>query len=78
MRYVGINYIRIRIWNDPFDSEGHGYGGSNNDIETAVKIGKRATKYGMKILASYHYSDFYADPGSQIVPKTLGWIILRR
>ena len=69
MRYVGINYIRIRIWNDPFDSEGNGYGGSNNDIETAVKIGKRATKYGMKILASYHYSDFYADPGSQNVPK---------
>ena len=26
LRYVGINYIRIRIWNDPFDSEGHGYG----------------------------------------------------
>ena len=71
MRYVGINYIRIRIWNDPFDSEGHGYGGGNNDIETAVKIGKRATKYGMKILASYHYSDFYADPGSQNVPKAL-------
>ena len=25
----------------------------------------------MKILASYHYSDFYADPGSQNVPKAL-------
>ena len=25
----GINYIRVRIWNDPFDSEGHGYGGGN-------------------------------------------------
>ena len=72
LRYVGINYVRIRIWNDPFDSEGHGYGGGNNDIETAVKIGKRATKYGMKILASYHYSDFYADPGSQNVPKA--WV----
>ena len=69
LRYVGINYIRIRIWNDPYDSEGHGYGGGNNDMETAIKIGKRATKYGMKILASFHYSDFYADPGSQNVPK---------
>ena len=26
----------------------------------------------MKILASYHYSDFYADPGSQNVPKA--WV----
>ena len=26
----------------------------------------------MKILASYHYSDFYADPGVQNVPKA--WI----
>ena len=69
LRYVGINYIRVRIWNDPFDSEGHGYGGGNNDMEVAIKIGKRATKYGMKILASFHYSDFYADPGSQNVPK---------
>ena len=38
-------------------------------MEVAIKIGKRATKYGMKILASFHYSDFYADPGSQNVPK---------
>lgn len=38
-------------------------------METAIKIGKRAAKYGMKILASFHYSDFYADPGCQNVPK---------
>ena len=69
LRYVGINYIRIRIWNDPYDSEGKAYGGGNNDMKAAIKIGKRATKYGMKILASYHYSDFYADPANQNVPK---------
>ena len=44
----GINYIRVRIWNDPFNSNGQGYGGGNCDIENAVKIGKRAAKYGMK------------------------------
>ena len=26
-RYVGINDVRVRIWNDPYDSEGHGYDG---------------------------------------------------
>lgn len=69
LRYAGINYIRIRIWNDPYDSEGKTYGGGNNDMKTAIKIGKRATKYEIKILASYHYSDFYADPGNQNVLK---------
>ena len=35
----GINYIRVRVWNDPFDSEGNGYGGGNCNIDTAVEIG---------------------------------------
>ncbi len=65
----GINYIRVRVWNDPYDAEGHGYGGGNCDIDTAVAIGKRATKYGMKLLVDFHYSDFWADPGKQMVPK---------
>lgn len=65
----GINYIRVRVWVDPFDASGHGYGGGNCNIDTAVAIGKRATQYGMKLLVDFHYSDFWADPGKQMVPK---------
>ncbi len=65
----GVNYIRVRVWNDPFDSEGHGYGGGNNDINAAIEIGKRATEQGMKLLVDFHYSDFWADPAKQMVPK---------
>ena len=65
----GVNYIRVRIWNDPYDKNGNGYGGGNNDIEKAVRIGQRATKYGMKLLVNFHYSDFWADPAKQMVPK---------
>ncbi|MGN1368492.1 MAG: glycosyl hydrolase 53 family protein [Aristaeellaceae bacterium] len=65
----GINYIRVRVWNDPFDAEGHGYGGGNNDIQAAVEIGKRATANGMRLLVDFHYSDFWADPAKQMVPK---------
>jgi len=65
----GINYIRVRVWNDPFDSEGNGYGGGNCNIDTAVEIGKRATEYGMKLLVNFHYSDFWADPSKQMAPK---------
>lgn len=65
----GINYIRVRIWNDPYNKDGKGYGGGNCDINTAVAIGKRATKYGMKLLVNFHYSDFWADPSKQMCPK---------
>lgn len=65
----GVNYIRVRVWNDPFDEDGNGYGGGNNDVQTAVTIGKRAAKYGMKLLVDFHYSDFWADPNKQFCPK---------
>ena len=65
----GINYIRVRIWNDPFDEAGNGYGGGNCDIENALAIGRRATENGMKLLVNFHYSDFWADPAKQMVPK---------
>ena len=65
----GINYIRVRVWNDPFDKNGKGYGGGNCDINTALEIGKRANEYGMYLLVNFHYSDFWADPAKQMVPK---------
>ena len=65
----GVNYIRVRVWNDPYDEDGNGYGGGNNDVEKAATIGKRAAKYGMKLLVDFHYSDFWADPAKQQCPK---------
>ncbi|MEE0920817.1 MAG: glycosyl hydrolase 53 family protein [Lachnospiraceae bacterium] len=65
----GVNYIRLRVWNDPYDENGNGYGGGNNDVETAIELGKRATKYGMKVCIDFHYSDFWADPKRQHAPK---------
>ena len=65
----GITHIRVRVWNDPYDSEGHGFGGGNCDIDNAVAIGKRATKAGMKLIVDFHYSDFWADPSKQMVPR---------
>ena len=51
------------------DTEGHGYGGGNCDLDNLINIGKRATRYGMKLLVDFHYSDFWADPGKQKAPK---------
>lgn len=69
MAQSGVNYIRLRVWNDPYDEDGNGYGGGNNDVSTAIELGKRATKYGMKVCIDFHYSDFWADPKRQHAPK---------
>jgi len=65
----GVNYIRIRVWNDPFDDNGIGFGSGNNDVATAIEIGKRATDHGMRVLVNFHYSDFWENPEKQQAPR---------
>lgn len=66
---AGITHIRVRIWNDPRDEYGRGYGGGNCDIENAVLIARRAAAAGLALIVDFHYSDFWADPGKQKAPK---------
>ena len=65
----GINTIRVRVWVDPFDDQGRGFGGGNCDTAAAMEIGKRAAAAGQKLIVDFHYSDFWADPGKQMVPR---------
>ena len=69
----GVNYVRLRLWNDPYytDADGvkYGYGAGNCDVETVTKIGKWATEAGLKVMVDFHYSDFWADPGKYRAPK---------
>lgn len=65
----GMDWARIRIWNDPYDTSGNGYGGGNNDLAKAIAMGKLATDAGMKVLIDFHYSDFWADPSKYKAPK---------
>ena len=44
LRDSGITHVRVRVWNDPFDEEGRGYGGGNVGVERATLIGARATR----------------------------------
>ena len=68
---AGVNYVRIRIWNNPYDSSSpyKGYGAGNCDLYNAKVLGKRATDAGMKVFIDFHYSDFWADPAKQFAPK---------
>ena len=65
----GINYVRLRVWNQPYTNTGNGYGGGNNDLNKAIEMGTYASNAGMKILIDFHFSDFWADPAKQQAPK---------
>ncbi|MEK0315103.1 glycosyl hydrolase 53 family protein [Cohnella sp. 56] len=65
----GVNYIRLRVWNDPTDAFGDPVGGGNTDLASAIATAKAAKQLGMGVLLDFHYSDFWADPGTQVKPK---------
>jgi len=75
LSYYGVNWIRARLWNDPYSSDGKSFGAGDCDLETVMKIGKRAKKWGMKFLLDFHYSDFWAHPGQQARPRE--WVKYR-
>ena len=70
LRDCGANLIRLRIWNDPKAEDGAPYGGGGNDLETTLQIAARAKALGLDWMATFHYSDFWSDPGKQRMPKT--------
>ncbi len=68
----GVNWIRLRIWNDPTDDAGNALGGGNNDLASTVEMAARAKAMGFKFLLDFHYSDWWADPSKQTMPKA--WV----
>lgn len=70
----GVNSLRIRVWNDPWKHNSDGtkstYGGGAMDPDRALELGKEAKKYGMSVTLDLFFSDFWADPTQQILPKS--------
>lgn len=58
----GCNLVRIRLWHTPSINK---YSG----LEDVKKSIRRAKATNMKVLLDFHYSDIWADPGRQDVPK---------
>ena len=58
----GANIVRLRLWHNPDWTQYSTY----PDVEKSIQRAKTA---GMKVLLDFHYSDNWADPGDQIVPK---------
>ncbi|MCR4632341.1 MAG: arabinogalactan endo-1,4-beta-galactosidase [Treponema sp.] len=65
----GVNWIRLRIWNDPNNTNNPEKPGFSN-LETILNQAARAKAYGLKFLLDFHYSDYWADPGKQAIPQS--------
>lgn len=61
MKSLGFNSLRFRVWVNPEDVW--------NGKEDVLKKCLRAKELSMKIMIDFHYSDTWADPGKQYVPK---------
>ena len=59
---AGAKIIRVRLWHNPKWT-------NYSNLEDVKKSISRAKTLGMKILLDFHYSDTWADPGKQIIPK---------
>jgi arabinogalactan endo-1,4-beta-galactosidase len=60
LKKAGVNYVRLRIWNNPTS-------GYNNKAEVVAQA-REARKHGLKVVVDFHYSDTWADPGKQFIP----------
>ena len=60
----GINSIRLRVWVNPSIDKCTGHCGKDETVTMA----KRAAAMGFRILIDFHYSDSWADPGTQTKP----------
>ena len=57
----GYNWIRLRLFHTPARLP--------NDLEYTIALALDAKQMGYKFLLDYHYSDTWADPGKQFIPK---------
>lgn len=65
----GVNAARLRLWVDPYSPRGEPYGGGTCDLPRLLRLAARAKAQNMRLLLDLHYSDFWCDPGRQLVPK---------
>jgi beta-galactosidase len=64
----GLNYIRLRLFNDPARDSGYSPGKGFCDLEHTKAMARRIKAAGMKFLLDFHYSDYWADPQKQYMP----------
>ncbi|MBP8303715.1 MAG: glycosyl hydrolase 53 family protein [Phycisphaerae bacterium] len=57
----GYNWIRLRLFHTPTQLP--------NNLDYTIALAAQAKRLGYRFLLNYHYSDTWADPGKQFIPK---------
>ena len=65
----GVNWIRLKLWVDPYTTGGVSYGGGVGDLANTLWMAYEAKAAGMNVLLDFHYSDYWTHPSQQILPK---------
>lgn len=70
----GTNLVRVRLWADPSWwqeplNQPPGVKPWYSDLEDVRETIQRAKGAGMQVMLDIHYSDFWADPGRQLIPR---------
>ncbi|ASB47819.1 glycoside hydrolase family 53 protein [Alkalitalea saponilacus] len=69
----GTNLVRVRLWHNPDWqnrlSQPEGVKSQYSDFEDVKLTIMRAKAEGMKVMLDFHLSDFWADPGQQLIPS---------
>jgi arabinogalactan endo-1,4-beta-galactosidase len=61
MKQAGLKTARVRLWVQPADQR--------SSITEVLALAKRIKKAGLGFVLDFHYSDWWADPGSQTIPS---------
>lgn len=68
-RANGVDCMRIRLWNHPYSEDGTPYLGGTCGLDNFLRLARLAGERGFGVMLDLHYSDFWADPGKQFIPK---------
>lgn len=74
----GANLVRLRLWHNPswtkevYSPPGLQMYNDIKDVEKAIRLSKDQQ---MQVLLDFHYSDSWADPGKQEIPKA--WLEIK-
>jgi arabinogalactan endo-1,4-beta-galactosidase len=68
---VGWNAQRVRLFVNPAEKDPDGKADPQvcQDLDYVVRLGKRIKAEGFAFLLDFHYSDTWADPSNQWIPK---------
>lgn len=64
LKDAGFEWARLRIFHTP-----SGHGAQCTDLAYTLDLAKKLVEAGYKFLLDIHYSDTWADPGKQDIPK---------